>query len=192
MKKNIILCLLFTVLLTGCQYLGLIDEVIKNNPEIDPFATPVPTVSVTAIPTKVPTAFPTVKPTILPTGIPTVNPTPVTGAANPICGTKELPSKAHLLWKPVSDTSGNAVVVFDGKYKEAFSSVKVELKAGGTENANWTGLKLWGNPDSVGERQHWRLSKKCALYKDNALITAKDSKQTCVFKLEGTSCKRIE
>lgn len=185
--KHKILLIIFTVFfITGCQYIGLIDEVIKNNPDV--FATPTPeptvTVSPTVLPTSVPTTKPTVKPTLAPTAVPV--------GGNPVCGTKELPSKAHLLWKPVSDTSGNAVVVFDGKYKEEFKEVTVQLRKGGTESAFWKGLNLWGNPDSIGPRQHWRLRKKCAEYKDNTLITAKDSKQTCVFKLEGTSCKRIE
>lgn len=169
--------------LSGCTLLEKIKEYFDNQPPPIVSPTPSPTVAPTAIPTLLPTPIPTVKPTVAPTP---------SGPANPICGTLQLPSKAHLLWKPVSDTSGNAVIVFDGKYKEEFSEVKVELKGGGTENAWWKGLELWGNPDNVGPRQHWRLSKKCASYKNNALIMTKDSKQSCVFKLEGKSCDRIE
>jgi len=184
MMRKIVLAGLLSVFCVGCQYLGLVKEVIDNN-----LPTPTPTPVVTEVPE--PTVIPTTVPTKVPTKAPTVVPTVVAGG-NPVCGTSALPSKAHLLWKPVSDTNGNAVIVFDGKYKEEFKEVKVELRSGGTEDAWWKGLQLWGNPDSVGPRQHWRLRKKCSEYKDNALITAKDSKQTCVFKLEGTSCKRIE
>ena len=191
MKRKILLASALMFVLSGCQYLGLVDEVIRNNPDV--FGTPKPDATATPAvqPTVLPTSVPTTKPTISPTKAPTAVPTAVAGK-NPVCGTNALPSKAHLLWKPVSDTSGNAVVVFDGKYKEEFKEVSVELRKGGTDQAFWKGLELWGNPTAEGPRQHWRLRKKCAEYKDNALITAKDSKQTCVFKLEGTSCKRIE
>lgn len=183
--KSIILFVLLT-LLSGCTVVDFIKDLI-NNPPVITTPTPEPTIVPTPVVTANPTIVPTAKPTKVPTAVPTT-----TGPVNPVCGTATLPSKAHLLWKPVSDTSGNAVIVFDGKYKQEFSEVKVELKAGGTESAFWKGLELWGNPDNVGPRQHWRLTKKCSLYKDNALITAKDSKQTCTFRLEGKSCDRIE
>jgi len=142
-----------------------------------------------------PTPSPTIaipSPTALPMGSPTkvVTPPPVT--SNPTCGTKELDASKHLLWKPVSDSSGNAVIVFDGKYKQEFLEVKAETKAGGVESAFWKPLILWGNPDSDGPRQHWRLRQQCQKYKDKGLIIADDGVQVCKFRLQKNACIRQE
>lgn len=190
MLKKIFILITICCTVSACGLVELVTEVIKENPEILIPATPTPQSTSTAAPT--PTNAPTALPTSVPTVVATASPHDPPKGTNPVCGTKELPSRAHLLWKPVSDTSGNAVIVFDGKYKEEFLEVTMQLKAGGVESAFWKGLQLWGNPDRSGPRQHWRLRKKCADYKSNGLITAKDSVQTCVFKLEGPSCNRIE
>jgi len=82
--------------------------------------------------------------------------------------------------------------VFDGKYKKEFRSVKAELKSGQFEELFWKPLELWGNPDSVGPRQHWRARSKCGSFKDKALIIADDGYQACRFVLPGDACKRWE
>jgi len=148
-----------------------------------PTPTPSPTVSVAqATPTRTPVKSPTQSPKVTPT---------VSLGGNPVCvGTAD--SRAHLLWKPVSDTSGNAVAVFDGKYKKEFKSVKAELKSGQFEELFWKPLELLGNPDKDGPRQHWRSRNKCSQFKSKALIIADDGYQACRFVLPGDACKRWE
>jgi hypothetical protein len=117
--------------------------------------------------------------------------TPSPRAPNPRCaGVAD--SREHLLYKPVSDTSGNAVVVFDSKYSQEFAAVKIELKDGTFAEGWWKGLALWGNPDVGGPRQHWRTNVRSSQIKDNALIIATDSDQECRFTIPGSGLKRWE
>jgi hypothetical protein len=110
---------------------------------------------------------------------------------NPSCAGTAI-STEHLLYKPVSDTTGNAVIVFDSKYAREFLSVKIQLKDGTFAEAWWKGLELWGNPDSFGPRQHWRTNVRATQVKDGALIIAEDLAQECKFVLPGSSTQRWE
>ena len=195
---------LFTILslllLTACADIPddeTIDCVTNSGSEWkDCFRTPTPN------PTDIPST-PTVSPTVTKTAVPekTVTPKPSATPAktstptiglNPVCS-GVMDSRAHLLYKPVSDTSGNAVVVFDGKYKGEFRSVKIDLVDGSKEELFWKPLKLWGNPDKDGERQHWRSKNKCQKILNGALIYADDGYQICMFALpKQGSCKRYE
>lgn len=111
---------------------------------------------------------------------------------NPSCTGGTHPSTDHLLYKPVSDTTGNVVLVFDSKYKQAFESVQIQLRDGSYTDAWWKGLELWGNPDSGGERQHWRTNVRASEVRNNALILIEDKSQKCRFALPGSSTKRWE
>ena len=130
---------------------------------------------------------------------PVVNPPPSVpttppaggGKSNPLCSGTAI-STEHLLWKPVSDTSGNAVVVFDSKYAKEFTSVKIELKDGTFTDGWWKGLLLWGNPDAFGNRQHWRTNVRASQVKDNGLIIATDGSQECRFVIPGSATRRWE
>jgi len=178
------LLLAATLLLTACADISDEDiECIIETGKECPTPAPSPTSPVaTAAPQRTPTKAPTQNPKATPT---------VSLGGNPVCvGTAD--SRQHLLWKPVSDTSGNAVVVFDGKYKKEFKSVKAELKSGQFEELFWKPLELLGNPDKDGPRQHWRSRNKCRLFKDKAIIIADDGYQACRFVLPGDACKRWE
>lgn len=181
------LFLVALVCLVGCS-----DDVSKEDLECiiqtgrpcDNKPGPTPTVPLaTPLPNRSPTP---VKP-------PVVTPKPTQGSgSNPAC-VGVMNSREHLLWKPVSDTSGNAVVVFDGKYKREFNSVKLELADSKFEELFHKGLELWGNPDKDGPRQHWRSRNKCSKVKQRALILADDGYQVCKFQLPaGDVCKRYE
>lgn len=177
--------LLLALVLGGCGDIS--DEdfecIVETGKPCSDSATPTPTVPVgTPAPVRTPTKAPTANPQATPT---------VSLGGNPVCK-GEQDSRAHLLWKPVSDTSGNAVAVFDGKYKKEFISVKAELKSGSFEELFWKPLQLWGNPDKDGPRQHWRSRNKCGLFKDKALIIADDGYQACRFRLPGDACRRWE
>jgi hypothetical protein len=138
--------------------------------------------------TPTPTITPTVKPGSTPR--PTPTPKPVT-STNPVCvGVPD--SRQHLLWKPVSDTNSNAVLVTDGKYKREFLQMKVELKNGTFQSFQNGNLLLWGNPDKDGPRQHFRFPVKATSVKASALIIADDGLQECRWKLPGDATKRWE
>lgn len=157
-------------------------------PKPTPTASPLPTVSPTSSPilTPIPRPSPTASPTK------TIAPKPTVGSGNPNCSSGVLDARVHLLWKPKSDTSGNAVVVFDGKYKQEFQSVKAQYKDGKFEDLYWKPLILWGNPDKDGDRQHWRAKSPCGKFKDKALIIADDGSQVCKFQITGDACRRWE
>lgn len=185
-KINFCLILLALAIFTigGCGDISEEDlECILETGEVCAKPEPTPTVPMaTATPIRTPAKTPSPNPQATPT---------VSLGGNPVCsGIAD--SRAHLLWKPVSDTSGNAVTVFDGKYKKEFKSVKAELKSGQFEELFWKPLELWGNPDSIGPRQHWRAKSKCGSFKDKALIIADDGYQACRFVLPGSACKRWE
>lgn len=127
-----------------------------------------------------------------PTSIPTIGNSPANGAPNPSCLGVVLNSTEHLLYKPVSDTTGNAVLVFDSKYTREFLGVRIELKDGSFAEAWWKGLELWGNPDSAGPRQHWRTNVRASQVKDKAQIIVQDLNQECKFILPGSAGKRWE
>lgn len=178
---TLIVSIFLIILLTSC---GDIDDCIIEGNCGNPPDQPTPTVSA-------PLATPKATPTKTPVKPPTPFPMPTAGQTNPVCiGVAD--SRAHLLWKPVSDTTGNAVMVFDGKYKKEFRGVKAELKDGKFEQAFYKPLVLFGNPDSVGPRQHWRTKRKCRDFKDKALIIVDDTTQQCSFRLPGDPCKRWE
>lgn len=119
-------------------------------------------------------------------------PQPSKRPPNASCTGGILDSTQHLLYKPVSDTSGNAVIVFDSKYSREFTSVKIQLRDGTFLDGWWHGLELWGNPDSFGPRQHWRTNVRASQVADNALIIASDLTQECRFQIPGSSSRRWE
>ncbi len=189
MKKLLLISLL---ILGGCGDIEDISEedidcIVNTGKPCDNSTTPTPTIPVA-------TATPVRTPTKTPTASPSATKTPVPSEMNPMCsGIAD--SKAHLLWKPVSDNRPSSVIVFDGKYKKPFNKVEVELKTGKFAPANNGNLLLWGNPTAEGPRQHYRFLNpevKCGQVKDKAVIRADDGYQVCQFRLPGDACKRWE
>lgn len=180
--------LLAVLILGGCGDIS--DEdfecIVEQGKPCDNTPTPTPNSPVgTVSPIRTPTKAPTQNPKVTPT---------VSLGGNPVC-VGEQDSRAHLLWKPVSDERPTSVLVFDGKYKKPFNKVEVELKTGKFVAANNGNLLLWGNPDKDGPRQHYRFQSpavKCGDVKAKAKIRADDGYQTCVFVLPGDACKRWE
>lgn len=99
------------------------------------------------------------------------------------------------LWKPVSDTTGNLVVVLHAKYKKEFSGgCFVERKDGKQEKLFCGGVyKCFGNPDSIGERLHMRSNIKCNQAKE-VKVVCREAKQEVTFtvdeKLRSQVCVR--
>lgn len=193
--KILILLVPIVLLFTGCADVEEDLDCIVNAGDrwedciVTPTPSPVPMATFTVAPTA--TNRPNATPA--PTAIRTPTKAPNLGG-NPACS-GVMDSRAHLLWKPVSDNRPSAVIVFDGKYKKVFNKVEVELKTGSFVAANNGNLELWGNPTAEGPRQHYRFLSpevKCGQVKDKALIRADDGYQKCVFQLPGDACKRYE
>jgi hypothetical protein len=67
------------------------------------------------------------------------------------------------LWKPVSDSNGNLVVILPSQYNGKVSSVSVN-----GERGSFSGI-------ANGNRTHWRFSKPGAAYGSNARVVATTS-----------------
>ena len=67
------------------------------------------------------------------------------------------------LWKPVSDSNGNLVVLLPSQYNGKVSSVSVN-----GERGSFSGI-------ANGNRTHWRFSKPGAAYGSNARVVATTS-----------------
>ena len=67
------------------------------------------------------------------------------------------------LWKPVSDSNGNLVVLLPSQYNGKVSSVSVN-----GEKGSFSGI-------ANGNRSHWRFSKPGAAYGSNARVVAATS-----------------
>ena len=78
---------------------------------------------------------------------------------NPICLTVQDIGNGFL-WKPVSESNGNLVVLFPKDFTETFQSVTVNGESG-----NFSGF-------ANGDRQHWRFSKSGAEYEAPAIVKA--------------------
>jgi len=67
------------------------------------------------------------------------------------------------LWKPVSESDGNLVVLIRNQYRDQFDSCKVPLKSGGWEALRFAG---YTNPD----RQTYRASKNCNRFSERKIV----------------------
>ncbi len=194
--KLFLLTIVFAIL-TGCTVLQPIWDFITDQADNGfPILTPTPTSTPILVPTIVVTPD---KPTMTPTPRPSVSPTSQPSGENPnVNGAVQYfgdgPGKN--LWKPVSDTSGNLVIVLASIWKKEFNQGCTIDKNDGTKEKLFCGgnLVCFGNPDSSGPRLHLRTRIKC----DKAAevkVTCVEDKQTVIFTLKDKTklkevCKR--
>ena len=90
---------------------------------------------------------------------------PTASAARPATTTTASSSGGGggFLWKPVSDSNGNLVVILPSQYNGKVSSVSVN-----GERGSFSGI-------ANGNRTHWRFSKPGAAYGSNAKVVASTS-----------------
>lgn len=203
----------FLVLLSltvfGCSKVEEAIDKLREEESPTPTATPTPapatpkpsaTKAPTPRPTKKPTAVPTVipVPTVLPTAVPTIVPTVIATpipTPNPIAsGTENFRDGSYgNLWKPVSDTTGNLVVVFHNKYRRKFSEgCFIERTDGKREELfcdDKSYYKCFGNPD----RLTMRSKIKCHQAKE-VKVTCYEAQQSVTFTVDprykGQVCTR--
>ena len=95
--------------------------------------------------------------------------TPAAPAATPVAkpttatATSSSGGGGGFLWKPVSDSNGNLVVLLPSQYNGKVSSVSVN-----GERGSFSGI-------ANGNRTHWRFSKPGAAYGSNAKVVATTS-----------------
>lgn len=124
-------------------------------------------------------------------------PTPTLEPENPIVLVSEkfTDGNGGNLWKPVSDTSGNLVIVLSSKFKKEFSlGCTLKKTNGETEKLFCGGVyKCFGNPDRGGDRLHLRSKIKCNQAKEVKVI-CKEEKQEITFSVDAAKlsevCKR--
>lgn len=128
-----------------------------------------------------------INPTPEPSLIPSPLPSPSLKPENPIATGIEYfndGNKIGNIWKPVSDTSGNLVIVFNAKWKVNFSGgCFIERTDGKKEKlfCDDNGFyKCFGNPDKNGPRLHLRSKIKCSQAKEVKVLCYED-KQTVTF-----------
>lgn len=72
---------------------------------------------------------------------------------NPLClGIKTLDGPGGFLWKPLSESDGNLVILFPSEFVTKFLEVLAETLEGEFERGSFAG---YGNPD----RQTWRFTQ---------------------------------
>lgn len=75
------------------------------------------------------------------------------------------------VWKPESESNGNLVVLLGSEYSNNVASLIIKDSEGNVlEEGNATGL---GNPDTGGEREHFRFNKSGGSYGDNLTVQVK-------------------
>ena len=88
---------------------------------------------------------------------------PSTPVAKPSSAPASTGGTGGFLWKPVSDSNGNLVVLLPSQYNGKVSSVSVN-----GERGSFSGI-------ANGNRTHWRFSKPGAAYGSNARVVATTS-----------------
>ena len=120
---------------------------------------------------------------------PVVEPTPSPTPSTPPDNTPEThyfaDGSGGNLWKPVSDTTGNVVVLFSSKWKKEFSGgCKLDRKDGKVETLYCGGaFACFGNPDPGGPRLHMRSNIKCNQAK-SVKVTCKEGDKVLTFTLK--------
>lgn len=117
----------------------------------------------------------------------TIPPTPT----NPTCdhySTFFPPDGAGgFLWKPVSESNGNLAVLLPGKFKKQFNKCTVY----DGKVADSLRFDKFANPDSYGDRQHWRGNHPGSYYNSPALVVCNDGVQDCAWHIS-TPNSRID
>ena len=93
----------------------------------------------------------------------TPSPAPTTPVAKPTAPVVNTGGGGGFLWKPVSDSNGNLVVLLPSQYNGKVKSVSVN-----GEQGSFSGI-------ANGNRSHWRFSKPGAAYGANARVVAATS-----------------
>ena len=96
------------------------------------------------------------------------------------------------LWKPVSDTSGNMVIVLSPKFKKVFSGgCTAKLNNGKTDTLFCGGVyKCFGNPYNGQDRLHLRGNFKCSSYSEVSVL-CKEEKQEVTFTVDKRNLKKV-
>lgn len=80
----------------------------------------------------------------------------------------EIDGDGGFLFKPVSDTTGNLVVLFPSIYSNLISSVVLKNSA---DEVIETGVsKGFGNPDAGGDRDHYKFNKPGSSYEKDLTV----------------------
>jgi len=111
---------------------------------------------------------------------------------NPLVTGPQMFAQNGNLWKPVSDTSGNMVVVLDPKFKKLFTyGCKAQLKSGKWHDLFCGGVyKCFGNSYNGVERMHMRSNYKCSQFKE-VRVECEEEKQTVVFTVAKANLKKV-
>lgn len=104
------------------------------------------------------------------------------GLNNPICNGNNSVNGTGFLFKPVSASNGNLVVLFPTVFESEFLSVKIMRLDGTVEEGEFSGF-------NNGQRQHWRFSMPGEFYLGT--ITAESLNGECTWIVPDTS-KRTE
>jgi hypothetical protein len=164
-----IICIFTLASVSGCSFLeGLFDKI----------PVPKPTATATATATAIATPPPTPRPTPRPTPPPTPRPTPPSSFC-PVSLRAEDGTGGFVMKN--GDHTNRLVVLFPGRFKQQFSSVTIEQKNGNRASLIFAG---WANPDSGGDRQHWRHNTlTVSNVKPGSMVLGKDSGGICSWQL---------
>jgi hypothetical protein len=125
---------------------------------------------------------------------PSINPTPQPSLTpeNPLVGTTQYFGENGNLWKPVSDTTGNMVIVLDPKWVKLFTyGCKVKLKNGKKDTLFCNEqFKCYGNPYQGKDRMHLRGNFKCSEY-DKIEVFCEEEKQTVLFSVKPKDLNKV-
>ena len=98
---------------------------------------------------------------------------------NPVCsGVMDVDGADGFLWKPVSESDGNLVVLFPREFEAVFLEVQVFTSGGQSESGRFTGF-------ANGNRQHWRFSMPGSSYDGTVVATSLNGE--CVWTVSNPS-----
>jgi hypothetical protein len=103
-------------------------------------------------------------------------------SSNPIClNVRGLDGANGFLWKPVSESDGNLVVILPTEFKERAEQVRVVSLSGQIESGTFRGF-------ANGNRQHWRFSSAGSSYTGTVTIISKNGE--CVYQVPNPSIRQ--
>ena len=112
--------------------------------------------------------------------------TPGTTGSSTLSGSQKLDGSGGFLWKPVSDSNGNLVVLLPKDLKDAVSKVEIYSALPPTEANKLGSGKFSANAN--GDRPHYRFEKPGASYGENVYVVAtKNDGSTVEWMIEDAS-----
>lgn len=94
---------------------------------------------------------------------------------NPFCDGINTPDgPGNFLWKPVSESDGNLVILFPSSFNNRFLSVLAFKPDGTAESGSFTGF-------TNGSRQTWRFDSPGEAYSGRILVD--DHNQECIWEV---------